>query len=290
VKVCLSCGYRHDAADWCCPSCHEIPVDRDGILMFGAPARGESPADATYLDADILAAEARHFWFDGRIQVLLWLLRRYFPTARTLLDMGCGTGSVLEAIRRNHPSIVLAGCDVRFTTLSAARQRANDIRFFAADTFALPYESEFDVVVALDVLEHIDDDRAALVALRNVLKPGGGLILTVPQHPWLWSQVDDFSCHRRRYVRADLEAKIREAGFELLRVTSMFALTLPLVVLSRLPRRNEAFDPAAELRIPAPVNTALSLVVSLERMLLRMGASLPIGSSLVAVGYRPIPA
>jgi len=256
--------------------------------MFGAAARGEQPTDATYLDAEIRAAEARHFWFAGRLQLLLWMLRRYFPTAQRLLDLGCGTGFVLEAIHHRHPRLVLTGCDVRLTTLLHAHRQMPDIRFLAADIFALPYESEFDVVVALDVLEHIDDDRAALAAIRNVIKPGGGLIVTVPQHPWLWSEVDDFSCHRRRYVRSDLESKIMDAGFDILRRTSLFAITLPLVMTSRFLRRAKAFDPAAELTVPRVLNTGLARLVALERLLVRMGGSVPFGSSLAVAARRPL--
>lgn len=267
-----------------------MPAARDGILMFGATARGETADDATYLDAEIRAAETRHFWFRGRLQLVVWMLRRYFPAAQRLLDVGCGTGFVLEGIWRRDPALRLAGCDIRLATLVEARRQLPDITFFAADVFAIPYESEFDVVVALDVLEHIDDDRAALCALRNVIKPGGGLILTVPQHPWLWSQVDDFSCHRRRYVRLDLESKMTDAGFELVRRTSLFALTMPLVVASRLVARPSAFDPAAELKVPAVLNTGLAALVGLERLLVRMGGTIPFGSSLVVVGRRPIAA
>ena len=258
--------------------------------MFGASAQGELPHDAAYLDAEIRTAEARHFWFIGRLQLVLWMLRRYFPKAQTLLDVGCGTGYVLGGIHGSCPSIILTGCDVRLTTLFEARRQMPDIQFFVADAFAVPYESEFDVVVALDVLEHIDDDRAALRALRNVVKPGGGLILTVPQHPWLWSEVDEFSCHRRRYGRFDLESKMTGAGLEILRRTSLFALTLPLVLGSRFFRRGERYDPAAELRLPTVVNTGLATLVSLERLLIRMGGSVPFGSSLTVVGRRPIAA
>lgn len=258
--------------------------------MFGAAATGRTPADATYLDAEIRAAEARHFWFRGRLELVLWMLRRYFPTAQRLLDVGCGTGFVLEGIRRRDPSLELAGADLRLTTLTEARRQMPRVSFLAADAFALPYDAEFDVVVALDVLEHIDDDRAALRALKNVVKPGGGVILTVPQHPWLWSEVDDFSCHRRRYQRSDLESKCADAGFEILRRTSLFAVTLPLVVASRFFRRPQAFDPAAELTVPTMVNVGLAMLVGCERLLIRMGGSLPFGSSLVVVGRRPITA
>jgi SAM-dependent methyltransferase len=265
-----------------------MPVTRDGILMFGAAARGEPPSDATYLDAEIRAAEARHFWFRGRLQLVLWMLRRYFPGAQRLLDVGCGTGFVLEGIRRHYPRLGLTGCDVRLTTLLEAHRQMPETRLFAADVFALPYETEFDVVVALDVLEHIDDDRVALSALRNVIKPGGGLILTVPQHPRLWSEVDEFSCHRRRYVRFDLESKVSDAGFDILRRTSLFAVTLPLVVASRFFRHRSPFDPAAELKVPAVLNSGLAALVALERLLIRIGGTLPFGSSLVVVGRRPI--
>ena len=183
MKVCLACGCRYDAPDWRCPSCQDAPLDVDGISMFGAAARGEPHADATYLDAEIQAAEARHFWFHARLELVLWILRRYFPAAQTLLDIGCGTGFVLEGIRRRRPALALAGCDVRLATLCDARRRLRDVCLFGADAFAIPYESEFDVVLALDVLEHIDDDGAALRALREVVKPGGGVILTVQLPP-----------------------------------------------------------------------------------------------------------
>jgi SAM-dependent methyltransferase len=244
--------------------------------------------DAKYLDADIQAAETRHFWFRCRRGLVLWMLRRYFPAARRVLDMGCGTGFVLEGLRDTDPSLVLAGCDARIETLAIARQALPGVFLCAADVEALPFDAQFDLVTALDVLEHIDDDAGALAALRRVIRPGGGLILTVPQHPWLWSEVDDFSRHRRRYVRADLESKAKAAGFDILRCTSLFAVTLPLVAASRL-RARRKFDPAAELRIPSALNGTLVAVSWLEGLLIKAGTSLPFGSSLMLVARRPTP-
>ena len=290
MKACLACGYRYDARDWTCPSCHAVPVNRGGILVFGFAADGGACRDAAYLDTQIQMAEVRHFWFLARLRLVQWMLRRYFPSARQLLDVGCGTGFVLEGLRRTAPSLALAGCDVRLETLAIARQKLRDVVLFAADTTALPYESEFDVVTALDVLEHIDDDGAALGALLNVIKPGGGLILTVPQHPWLWSEVDDFSCHRRRYVRLDLETKVAAAGFDILRCTSFFAVTLPLLAASRLRRRRgRVFDPSAELQIPTAVNGILRALLGFEGRLIKLGASLPFGSSLILIARRATP-
>jgi ubiquinone/menaquinone biosynthesis C-methylase UbiE len=286
VKVCQTCGLRYEADNWKCPCCRATPTHRNGIPVFGSGEQGEETKDAAYLDDDIRAAEARHFWFRSRFQLVRWMLRRYFPDAKALLDAGCGTGFVLEQLRRTEPSLALAGCDVRFDTLMSARRKLPDVTLIAADTLALPYESEFEVVTALDVIEHIDDDCAALAALLKVLKPGGGLILTVPQHQWLWSEVDDFSCHRRRYARSDLEAKVRRAGFEVLRCTSFFAATLPVLAASRL-RRRRPFDPAAELKIPVILNAALAGVLDIERAIVTLGLPLPVGSSLLLVGRRP---
>ena len=161
-------------------------------------SRPSHKRDADYLDADIQAAEASHFWFHARRRHVRWVLDRYFSEARLVLDVGCGTGFVLEGLQRGDRSRVLAGCDARIETLAMARRTLPGVLLFAADVEALPVRAQFDVVTALDILEHVDEDVRALAALRDVIKPGGGLILTVPQHPWLWSEVDDFSRHRRR--------------------------------------------------------------------------------------------
>jgi len=244
------------------------------------------PRDAEYRDADIHAAEARHFWFRARSRFVQWAWRRYFPDARRLLDLGCGTGFVLRELHRRDPRLTLAGCDRRLETLAIARTQAPGALIFAADVGALPLGPVFDVVTALDVLEHVDEDEAALAAICCALKPGGGVILSVPQHPWLWSEIDDFSCHRRRYVRIDLERKAAAAGFEILRSTSLFATTLPIVAASRR-RRGAEFDPAAELRIPAAVSRALGAMISVEARLISAGLSLPFGSSLMLIARRP---
>jgi SAM-dependent methyltransferase len=287
VKRCLACSGRYESTGWTCPSCHSTPPDRDGIPAFGIAAGAGTGTDAGYLDTEIRLAEARHFWFRGRVRLVQSMLRRHFPGARRLLDVGCGTGFILESLARVAPSLALAGCDLRLHMLAGIRSRLPEVVLFAADMAALPYESEFDVVTALDVLEHVDDDRAALRALLDVMTPAGGLILTVPQHPWLWSEVDEFSCHRRRYVRADLEAKVREAGFQILRSTSFCAVTLPLLAASRL-RRRRAFDPAEELRIVPGVNGMLGSLLRLEGFLIQSGVSLPFGSSLMVIAQRPL--
>src|SRR5205823_1532466 len=101
-----------------------------------------------------------------------------------------------------------------------------------------------DAIGAFDVLEHVYEDEAVLRQLYQALKPRGGLLLSVPQHPWLWSPVDDYSHHRRRYIASALAEEVERAGFRILRQTSFVSLLLPVVALSRWRgRRRGSCDP-----------------------------------------------
>jgi len=245
-------------------------------------------SDAEYLVADLVAAESWHFWFKARRKLVLWALRTFFPGLRSILEVGCGAGFVLSDLRRSSPSgTFLAGCDVRYEAVSLARRRTRDVLFFQGDALRLPVRCEFGGIAALDVIEHLDDDRRALTEMYHVLRPGGGLLLTVPQHQWLWSEVDEFSRHRRRYGRRDLREKVETAGFDVLHCTSFFSSTLPLMAASRFRRRGQAFDPAAELRIPRALNAAAAALLQPEWLMVRAGLSLPFGSSLLVVARRP---
>jgi SAM-dependent methyltransferase len=251
------------------------------------PREAGVTGDADYLLEDLACAEAWHFWFRARRKLVLWTLHRYFPDLHRVLEVGCGTGFVLDGLRRSSPNLSLAGCDIHPEALRGARRRVTGVGLFRADACRLPVRGAFDAVMALDVIEHLDDDRSALAELFRALKPGGGLLVMVPQHQWLWSAVDEFSRHRRRYHRADLVTKARAAGFDVLRCTSFFSGTLPLVVTRRLWPRDRTFDPTAELRLSPVINAAAAALLQPEWWLFRAGVSMPIGGSLVLVARRP---
>jgi SAM-dependent methyltransferase len=211
---------------------------------------------------------------------------KYCPDAASVLDVGCGTGFILEFLRARHPRAAIVGCDFQWAPLAIARSRVRAASFLQASALHPPFERQFDLIVALDVIEHIDDDAAALAAVASALRPGGVLIITVPQHPRLWSEVDDFSHHRRRYTWRELEGKARSAGLQVIRRTSFFTLTLPLLLASRL-RRAKTFDPAAEFRIPRWINAVLERCIDWESWWIRAGITLPVGGSLLLVARRP---
>ena len=147
---------------------------------------------------------------------------------------------------------------------------------------------KFDVIGAFDVLEHIAEDDVVLQQMFQAVKPGGGLILTVPQHRFLWSIVDEYSFHKRRYGKTELINKVEYAGFQVMYSTSFVSFLLPLMLLSRMKRHvsTEKFDPLAELRIGRAANRVLEKILAVERRCIKLGVSLPAGGSLLVIAKR----
>ena len=247
----------------------------------GTQSRGGYPADAFARHA---ALQSGNYWFESRSALIIWAVQRYFPTARSFLDVGCGTGFVLSGLHEAFPEMRLAGTDFLDEGLAFARRRVPAADFHLGDAQNLGVEGPFDVVGAFDVLEHIDDDLTVLRRMHAVTRPRGGLLISVPQHRWLWSSADDQAQHVRRYTRGELVDRVTAAGFTVVRTTSFVSLLLPLMAISRWRDARKTRGPAAsELYVSPPVNAALGTVLTAERALIRAGISLPAGGSLLLV-------
>jgi SAM-dependent methyltransferase len=234
----------------------------------------------------IARSEASSFWFQARNQVIAWALQRDFPDARSLLEIGCGTGFVLGGLARAAPQLELTGTDIHPEALAIARTRSK-AALHQMDARDIPYVDEFDVVGAFDVIEHIPEDTEVLAQLRRAVRPGGGIVVTVPQHPWLWSDFDERAHHQRRYRRSELVEKVSRAGFRLRRVTSFVTLLLPAMALARfLQRGRRRHDVESELVPSTPVNAASKAIMRVELALVRSGVSLPVGGSLLLTAVR----
>lgn len=241
---------------------------------------------------DLVRFEEAHFWFVNRARLIVGLLRKYFPNARNLLEIGCGTGSVLLAIRRAFPELDLTGSEQFPEALVLARRRLGEaVTLLQMDARRIPARGEFDVIGAFDVIEHIREDEQVLAQIHAALKPGGGAIVAVPQHPRLWSSADDIALHQRRYTRGELDLKIRSAGFRVLQSTSFNVLLLPLMVASRLimnfrARPSLRTVAMAEFDVAPWVNRVLSGVLRLEVGLTSAGIRWPLGGSRIVVAQR----
>jgi SAM-dependent methyltransferase len=234
--------------------------------------------------------EDRHWWFVGRRQILLGLLEQHLEDRADLrlLDFGCGTGTMAGHLGRFG---AVTAVDADTEAVAFCRQRGlTDVRHL--DGSQLPFgEGEFDVATSFDVLEHIEDDFAALRELRRVLRPGGTFLCGVPAFPFLWGRQDEISHHFRRYVRPELRARLEDAGFDVLRASYFNSILFPAIAAVRVWRRVLPADGngkplQSDFEMGPPwLNAALARVFATEAALVR-ARDLPYGVSLVALCER----
>ncbi len=232
--------------------------------------------------------EPESFWFRSRNRLIIWALRRFFSDVTGFLEVGCGTGFVLAGLREALPDLSLMGSELYAEGLAIARRRLPGVPLVQMDALDVRFSGSFGAVGAFDVLEHIGADETALRELRAAVLPGGGLLVTVPQHPRLWSTADEFAGHLRRYTRRELIAKARKAGWEPIRVTSFVSLALPLFAVSRAigARSRTTYDFEREFALPRPLDRSIEVLMAAERALIELGIPLRLGASLLLVARR----
>ena len=235
----------------------------------------------------LASAESRHWWFLSRNQIIIWILKDKARGLVDFLEVGCGTGFVISGIAKAFPALVLEASEYFEDGLVYARQRLPQCRFRQLDATAMAVKNAYDCIGSFDVIEHIDADETVLSNFHRALHPGGFLLLTVPQHPWLWSGADDYAHHVRRYTVKELRRKVLYAGFRIEYCTSFVSLLLPLMALQRLSSRNQSYNPYDEFKIGPLLNAALYLVMQLELALLRLGLRFPAGGSLLLLARKP---
>jgi SAM-dependent methyltransferase len=234
--------------------------------------------------------ERRHWWFQGRRRILdrfLGALEPALPSGARALDVGCGTGANGPVLAAHAPFAI--GIDASPVPLGL---RGTDERGHAArlrgDATRLPFpDASFDLVCALDVLEHLDDDAAAARELHRVLRPGGVAVIFVPALRLLWGLQDEVSHHRRRYHRDELRGLVSGAGLRVERITFFNSLLFPPILAARLLMR---VRPPRELKseneLGGPVvNAVLGAVFGAEAPLLDR-VDFPVGVSLACLARR----
>ncbi len=230
------------------------------------------------------AAERGFWWFAGKGLLVERWAGRYFEQGGDFLDVGCGTGANLERLGELGR---WTGADLSDEALGfcARRGRARLVRCRASE---LPFaDGSFHGATALDVLEHMEDDRAAAAELFRVLRPGGRLIVTVPAHPFLFGPHDLALGHLRRYHGDGLGKLLEKAGFALARRTHFMGSIFPAMAAGKFWQRLfGGSDDTMSYEWPGVLNSALLGVISAEtRMLDRL--SLPFGTTLAAAAEKP---
>lgn len=287
MNRCSQCG--HSPLDQArCPSCGHEPQRIGGFDAYAPELAASSEGFDARHHRVLAGLEAGNFWFRARNRLIVDALRRHAPALRAFLEIGCGTGFVLQAVSDAYPDADITGSELFVEGLDFASARVPGAHLIQMDARAIPYSGCFDATGAFDVIEHIDDDRKVLAEANTALVDGGILLLTVPQHMFLWSEQDEAAHHVRRYERQELVEKVTHAGFDVLEARSFVSLLLPLMLLSRKrPRESLAgHDPFREFKIAKWMNWALDSIMRLELRLMRLGIRFRHGGSLLVVARK----
>lgn len=229
-------------------------------------------------------AEDRHWWYRGRRKVLDGVIEDLrLPARAEILDAGCGSGRNMIDLARHG---TVTGVELSRTSVELARERASG-EVIEGSVLEMPFTvGRFDLAASLDVIEHLEDDLAALRELRRVVKPGGTLLVTVPAYQWLWSGHDVVNHHYRRYTRRSLQRVGEQAGWQQVRTTYFNSLLLPAAILLRVLDRfsRKTTESSLDLWVPpAPLNWLLERPLALEAAMIGRGGRIPAGLSLLAV-------
>jgi SAM-dependent methyltransferase len=267
---------------WQCPECQAEAKMKDGIACFSAQGMGEEYSE---FFQKVQPVEETYFWYRGRRDIIAYFMKRYLPARGRYLEIGCGTGFVAELFAKRGYEVLAGDSDRQ--ALEFAQRRLGKEALCFLDIYQIPFREYFDVIGAYDVLEHVADDARALSQIFTALKPGGYVLLTVPQHKFLWSTFDEHVHHERRYDRKELPRKMRAAGFTIRRTTSFATLLLPLVYLVRLRSAGKPYVIEDDLSVGTLQNMIGRLTMVIERLLIGCHVPLPFGVSRLVLAQKP---
>lgn len=230
--------------------------------------------------------DSRHWWYRARRDILAALIRRKIalPKDARILEIGCGTGHNLAMLGAFG---TVDGIEIDDAARAVASQRlGREIGKAPLPELTGIEDGRYDLVAILDVLEHVEDDCAALASIARKLKPGGRILITVPAHPWMWSAHDVVNHHHRRYTRATLRKVIGDAGLKLHLLSWFNSLLFPLAAAARLVGRITGKEDSDDALPPGPVNALFETLFGLERHAIGR-LPFPPGVSLVAIVSAP---
>jgi len=233
--------------------------------------------------------ENTYWWFQGRKKIIFELMQKYVLRKSSnplILDSGCGTGLILKELNSYGFTI---GLDFSANALNYCKNRGIK-KLVKGDVLHIPLnDNSCDVIVSLDLLEHIKEDEKVLKEYHRILKKDGFICLTVPAHPFLWSEHDDALHHYRRYTKKGFKELLLRNNFNLIRYSYAISFTfVPIVVyrfLTRVFRKKNKRSNTHLIILPNWANQLLIFVLKFEAVLLKF-INLPVGVSLICVAKK----
>lgn len=267
----------------------------DGIKCYApefATANSDYPAEFFKL---LYKVEDTNFWFVSRNKIIQSLFKKYLGTgSNQVLEIGCGTGFVLKGLENQFPNYQLEGSEIHLEGIKFAKERLPKVEFLQLDATNMPFENQYNAIGAFDVLEHIEEDEKVMQEVHKALKPNGLSFISVPQHQWMWSINDDIAYHKRRYSRSEMKQKLTNNGFEIKYIGSFVFALFPFMYVSRFFKQKKVekitdeiiLKEMNELQLNPVVNAIFSFFMKIDEFLIKIGASLPFGGSLIVVAQK----
>ena len=239
---------------------------------------------------NIRQVEATHWWYKARREIIFDWVQAILNvhTNPSVMDLGCGTGFNITYLHDlGYENIT--GVDFSSDALAYCSAR-NLTKLICGDANHLPFHAtSYEVILALDIIEHLEDDEKTLRDIFRVLKPGGSLIIFVPAYKFLWSFQDEISHHVRRYTAHELRSKALTVGFEIQKITYANTFLFPVIWAGRLVLKifRRFFRITSESQMnPSQLNTLLYKIFRAELPLLRL-TNFPFGVSILCVCNKP---
>lgn len=231
--------------------------------------------------------QKKHWWFVARKKIVVDFIIRYLPEASNpkILDIGCGSGYMLNTLETIGQ---VSGMDMSDDAIGFSKEifSGGVMKGFLPANIPYP-KNYFDIVVALDVIEHVEDDIGSLVSLRTHMTDGAKIIITVPANMYLWSEHDVVNEHKRRYNMQELKTKLLASGFAIEKISYYNTLLFPLALCVRTFNNLLKRKAESDMEVPSPlVNSLLRNIFGFEKYLLRFFNFNFFGVSIIAVARK----
>jgi SAM-dependent methyltransferase len=232
--------------------------------------------------------ETSHWWFVARQRIVHHIIdiNLHLAKGSKVLDIGCGTGAILASLSQQYDAY---GTDTSLLAIEYCKQRGLRNAFQCTlEAFPRP-DLKFDLILLLDVIEHVEDDSGLVKLASRFLNPGGSILFTVPAYQFLWSRHDDINFHKRRYVKSGLRHVLEGAGLKIQLLSYFNTILFPPALLGRLAEKVISSESDGALEIPFPVlNSLLTKTFAFEKNLIGR-IPLPFGLSIICLAQQPTP-
>lgn len=267
----------------------------DGIKCY-SPDEADSYKDYPDSGFDLTDECAdSSFWVSSRNRLFTSIVKKNMSSKgkTRLLEIGCGTGNFIREIVQDD-NLEITGSEIYIKGLKYAKENIPGVEFVQFDVTQGKIDKRFQIIAAFDVIEHIENDAAALLNINQMLETNGVLIISVPQHMFLWSRLDEIVKHKRRYSRGELIEKLKANGFDICFSTSFLFFLFPLMLISRLFDKGKGRDGSRSnkqalqkrVQFSGSLNAIFNLLMRIDEGLIKMGISLPVGGTLVVVAKK----